>query len=130
MTDILDSPYNHHMKMERFSPQTQDGLRLWCQEAHGVEPSWLNNLKSPDDWAWLYFLLKASEDRVEWFPRGKWATLQHLESILLEEAGPLVGRPLQFSPVVRDYRHAEEAAEQSPAASAAETPAEAAPQTC
>ena len=29
--------------------------------------------------AWLVLLLKKCEDRPEWFPRGKWATIQHIE---------------------------------------------------
>lgn len=29
--------------------------------------------------AWLVLLLKKCEDRPEWFPRGKWATIQSIE---------------------------------------------------
>lgn len=118
-----ESPYTGPMKMERFSPKVQDGLRLWCQEAHGAEPSWLDNMTKAVDWAWVYFLLLASENRMEWFPYGKAATLSHLAQQLIEAAGPLVGRTSIPGDAVRElakdgdaetrdaatYKHVEEA---------------------
>ena len=34
--------------------------------------------------AWLVLLLKECEDRPEWFPKGKWATIQHIEGQINE----------------------------------------------
>jgi len=36
----------------------------------------------PQNCAWLYFILRAAEDYSDYFPRGKWATLQRLEQVL------------------------------------------------
>src|ERR1700678_4228071 len=36
-------------------------------------------VSSCDRMAWLVLLLKQCEDKSEWFPRGKWATIQHIE---------------------------------------------------
>jgi len=41
--------------------------------------------------AWLFFRLREAEDRAEWFPSGKWATLQRLEQLLSEAATARVG---------------------------------------
>lgn len=30
--------------------------------------------------AWLTFALRKVEDRIDWFPSGKWATIQKLQS--------------------------------------------------
>jgi len=42
------------------------------QDVYGVE--------NAERMAWLVLLLKKCEDRAEWFPKGKWATIQHIES--------------------------------------------------
>lgn len=44
------------------------------QDVHGVETA--------ERMAWLVLLLKSREDLPEWFPRGKWATIQHIEKQL------------------------------------------------
>lgn len=41
------------------------------QDVYGVETA--------ERMAWLVLLLKKCEDRPEWFPRGKWATIQEIE---------------------------------------------------
>jgi hypothetical protein len=46
------------------------------QDVYGVEGA--------DRMAWLVLLLKRCEDRPEWFPKGKWATIQHIEKQLDE----------------------------------------------
>jgi len=33
----------------------------------------------PDDIAFTVLILRRLEDRPEWFPRGKWATIQEIE---------------------------------------------------
>ena len=42
-----------------------------------IEPQWL---------AWLIALLKECWDIPELFPHGKWATIQHMEALLIEAA--------------------------------------------
>jgi hypothetical protein len=36
-------------------------------------------VESAERMAWLAVLLRKCEDRSDWFPRGKWATIQHIE---------------------------------------------------
>lgn len=43
-----------------------------------------NKVESPERIAWLVYVLRGLTDRPEWFPRGKWATIQFLEAQLLE----------------------------------------------
>ena len=38
----------------------------------------------PERMAWVVLVLRELEDRDEWFPHGKWATIQHLEMQLIE----------------------------------------------
>ena len=38
------------------------------------------------DLARLWFFLRVATDKREWFPRGKWATIQHMETMLTSEA--------------------------------------------
>ncbi len=72
------------MKIDHFSIATQEGLRLWAKEVLHDELA-LDGTSS-EHWAWVAFLLRGSHDRPEWFPKGKWATIQVLESKLMEEA--------------------------------------------
>ena len=72
------------MKIDFFSTAMQDGLRLWAKEA--LNNQWAVDDPAPEWWAWLHFCLKVSPDRPEWFPKGKWATLQAIETELLKEA--------------------------------------------
>ena len=54
---------------------------------------WLNGLEifghvgrtniQPEQMAWIVLVLKALPDAPGRFPRGKWATIQHIESELL-----------------------------------------------
>jgi hypothetical protein len=73
------------MKLSDLTPVAQDGLRQWA-EAMG-DGLWLEDLPTvADSWSWVCFLLREAQDRPEWFPHGKWATIQRIESLLLEEA--------------------------------------------
>jgi hypoxanthine phosphoribosyltransferase len=38
------------------------------------------------EWAWIVFQLRVAEDRPEWFPKGKSATIQIIEKWLYDEA--------------------------------------------
>lgn len=53
----------------------------------GTADKWNNGRNSglPADFcAWLIELMKKTDDNAEWFPRGKWATIQRLETLLAE----------------------------------------------
>jgi hypothetical protein len=72
--------------IERFSQETQAGLHRWAQDNWGQELSFLGNDNTLLAWGWIYFLLRESADRREWFPKGKWAVVQILEQWLMEAA--------------------------------------------
>ena len=74
------------MKLEDLLPRTQDGLFKWAQFEHGDDMFFDGIGSIPEQWAWVWFQLRAAEDRPEWFPSGKWATLQAIEAFLDEEA--------------------------------------------
>lgn len=38
-----------------------------------------NRVELPERMAWVALVLKKQEDKPEWFPRGKWATIQEIE---------------------------------------------------
>ena len=74
------------MKLELLSTETQHGLRDWASYQHADEMLFDDIGGVPTSWAWLLLQLKVAEDRPEWFPHGKWATLQYIEKLLLAEA--------------------------------------------
>jgi hypothetical protein len=39
-------------------------------------------LETPERMAWVVLILRELDDRPEWFPRGKWATIQWIEESL------------------------------------------------
>uniref|UniRef100_A0A6M3KD76 Uncharacterized protein n=1 Tax=viral metagenome TaxID=1070528 RepID=A0A6M3KD76_9ZZZZ len=38
-----------------------------------------NKVETPERMAWVCILLRKVPDKEEWFPRGKWATIQEIE---------------------------------------------------
>jgi hypothetical protein len=42
--------------------------------------------ETPERMAWISLILARLEDRPEWFPRGKWATIQNIDRQLAEVA--------------------------------------------
>jgi len=40
-------------------------------------------IETPERMAYVALVLRSLSDRPEWFPRGKWATIQHIEEQLL-----------------------------------------------
>lgn len=79
------------MKIDRLSTLAQHGLRSWAISVHHDEML-LDAISSlPEHWAWVWFQLREAEDKPEWFPRGKWATLQEIERHLILEARCMVG---------------------------------------
>jgi hypothetical protein len=73
------------MKLEYLSTSAQDGLRAWSLAIHHDELLFDGIASSTKDWAWMWFQLREAEDKPDWFPKGKWATLQVIESILINE---------------------------------------------
>ncbi len=74
------------MKIDRLNSLAQQGIRNFCRDIHGDEmiPDAISSL--PEQWAWLWFQLREAEDKLDWFPKGKYATLQYIESHLIDEA--------------------------------------------
>jgi len=66
-----------------FSAEAWAGLSVWCEALDGGLDDRLRDC-TPENWAWIWFQLRRAADRLEWFPRGKWATLQHIERLLNE----------------------------------------------
>jgi hypothetical protein len=74
------------MKIGKLSAQAQEGLRRWAADVHDDELLFDAIGGNPEQWAWIYFQLQACEDSPEWFPKGRWATIQAIGMFLLEEA--------------------------------------------
>ena len=74
------------MKIDKLSPEARDGLLGWAIFQHADELLFDSIGSLPTEWAWVLIQLKVADDKPEWFPRGKWATLQAIEQFLLEEA--------------------------------------------
>lgn len=74
------------MKLEYLSIEAQDGLRRLGKEWEQNELLFDGLPSGSAEWAWWWFRLREMEDRLEWFPKGKWATLQRIEQILADEA--------------------------------------------
>jgi hypothetical protein len=67
--------------------ETKQGLdRFIISLDGGLGFSWQANAYPWPFWARYWFMLREAEDRPEWFPSGKWATLQAIESVLCQEA--------------------------------------------
>jgi hypothetical protein len=74
------------MRIENLTEEAQSGLRAWASH-HDNDPMLFDGINSvPTEWAWQLLRLKESEDRPEWFPHGKWGTLQFIEQKLMAEA--------------------------------------------
>lgn len=68
-----------------FLPLTIQGLRRFLEDHDGDD----GRLNAPiESWAFLFFILREAQDKPEWFPSGKWVTIQRLESLLVEAAKP------------------------------------------
>lgn len=74
------------MRIELLSTQAQEGLRRFCAAVHDDELMLDAIASLPEQWAWIWFQLREAEDRLEWFPKGKWATIQVIEETLRKEA--------------------------------------------
>jgi hypothetical protein len=74
------------MKLEQMSKQAAHGLIEWAKFQHGDELFFDGIGSLPAEWAWVVYQLKVAEDRPEWFPKGKSATVQKIEASLYEIA--------------------------------------------
>jgi len=74
------------MRFDQLSARTQAGLRQWAIWQHDDELLFDAIASLPESWAWLCFQLRVAEDRPEWFPKGKSATIQVIEQRLYAEA--------------------------------------------
>jgi hypothetical protein len=74
------------MDISILSGLAQEGLRRWSEWEYGDKFA-LDNIRTfSPAWAWIWFLLRHAEDRPEWFPHGKGATLALIEASLNVEA--------------------------------------------
>jgi len=74
------------MKLDQLSEVTRTGLRRLGKEWENEELLFDGLAGNSESWAWWWFRLREMEDRPEWFPRGKWATIQRIEDLLTAEA--------------------------------------------
>ena len=72
-----------YVRLRDFLPLTQQGLEAFCDANDCIG---LIESSAPEHWALLYFKLRKAKDFAEWFPSGKWATLQRLERLIEEAA--------------------------------------------
>jgi hypothetical protein len=74
------------MKITQLSREAQAGLYRWANEVLDDELAMDSIGSVPQEWAWICILLRQSEDKPEWFPKGKSATIQVIEDHLYREA--------------------------------------------
>lgn len=68
--------------VKEFLPHTQQGLMEISRYLElGIE-----DMAQPQDWAALVFLLKQAPGTAQYFPAGKWATIQRIEAMLIDWA--------------------------------------------
>lgn len=60
-----------------------EALKYDTKRAWGLDNTYLSQV----DAAWLFFRLRETPDTSEVFPHGKWASIQHLEELIREQAG-------------------------------------------
>lgn len=72
------------MKLSDYSEEARAGLIRWATDVYD-DPAYFEDI-SLEEWAWAWFLLSVSSDNPEWFPHGKWGTLQFFRAELEEEA--------------------------------------------
>lgn len=73
------------ISLAEFSSNARAALKLWTENYHYCVPD-LDDCFDPYAWAGIAFLLRATPDLPEYFPKGKWATIQILETMLNEWA--------------------------------------------
>jgi hypothetical protein len=72
-------PPRDMVSIEEFLYQTQTGFREIARAYKLRQP---DLIYEPADWAAFAFILRACPDKPQFFPSGKWATIQALEEKL------------------------------------------------
>lgn len=67
--------------LSNLSYVARSAIKEFCT-VRGLSELYESSVYDPKNCAWLLFLLRAAPDHTEWFPHGKWATLQRLEQII------------------------------------------------
>lgn len=67
---------NDYISLRSFLPHTQQGIKVLCEHYDLWDAEQLAN---PEDWAALFFIMRAAPENEDFFPAGKWATIQDLE---------------------------------------------------
>lgn len=83
-SNTTNLPMRDTIALNEFSREAQRGLENFCRDCDYFPD--LENVFEPSIWATLSFLLRRAPDFQEYFPKGKWATIQHLETKLYEWA--------------------------------------------
>lgn len=68
------------INLSELHPKTRHGLQAIFESLDRqdlIDRMWLGLDQAGE----VFFLLRALEDKPEWFPTGKWATLQRLETL-------------------------------------------------
>jgi hypothetical protein len=71
--------------LREFSYEARRGLENISQSYDLYFPD-LENQYGPNTWAGLFFILREVPDTPDFFPKGKWATIQYLEGMLIQWA--------------------------------------------
>lgn len=74
------------MRFDRLSAEAQEGLRGWAFYQFGDNSLFDDIGGDAEAWAWICFQLRVADDEAEWFPKGKFATIQIIEGWLYDEA--------------------------------------------
>jgi len=63
-----------------------------CEDALAMIPGVpdVRACMSSEEWAWILLILRDLDDRPEWFPAGKSATIQAIESQVAEDVRAIV----------------------------------------
>jgi hypothetical protein len=81
----MPSEYRKQDLVSGLSPLAQDGVKRFCSD-HDLREVFESAKHGLEHAAYLWFLLRQAEDNIQYFPRGKWATLQTLEGLLDNDA--------------------------------------------
>ena len=79
----MNRPPRDTIALAEFSWEVRQGLEKISCDYQLYFPD-LAHQYDPSTWAGLFFILTQVPDQPEYFPRGKWATIQHLEKLLWE----------------------------------------------
>jgi hypothetical protein len=83
VVDMTDGNKRDAILSSDFNQRTWRGIERFIQDT--IDPLQEEILHGPiETWAYLFFKLRKADDRVEWFPNGKWATIQRIEQLLEE----------------------------------------------